>query len=162
MANFPVCLQWLLDTEDPKRTWKEEPDTGGRAIAGVNSKVFPADFAHIAAIPQIKRGPAITNFYLVNFWNKWFDALTSTEVAQRVFDSAVNQGPETAVKLLQLAVSVSYSHIYADGLWGPETLSTVNAAPADTLVQAFKNERIDAYNRIGGPNLEAWLARASR
>jgi len=163
MSDFGVCLGWLLDVEDPHRTWKKVPDAGGYAIGGINSRFFRADFNRIDAVPQDQRGPAITEFYRNNFWNKYFDALISTEVAKRVFDAAVNQGPNTAVKLLQLAVdSVSCSHLCADGLWGEETLSTVNAAPAEALVHAYKNERLKEYQRIGGRNLKAWIARASR
>ena len=162
MADFNASFQFLMDSEDSRRTWADVPDSGGYAIAGINSRFFPVQYEAIKAIPQAQRGPSVSAFYRKYFWNEWLDTLTSTEIAKRVFDSAVNQGSQTAVKLLQLAVSVSYSHLYADGLWGPKTLATVNAAPSDALVQAFKNERIDAYQRIGGTNLKAWIARANR
>jgi len=164
VASFDVCLSWVLDSEDRNRTWASNPDLppGARAIAGVNSHVFPSEYAAIAAKLQAERGPAVYSFYRTHFWNGWYGQLTSTEVAKRVLDSAVNQGPGTAVKLLQEAIANLSGIIAVDGLWGVLTVQRANLLDADRLVEAFKTVRIAAYKAIGGPDLKDWLARAAR
>ena len=119
MADFQVCYNWMMDNEDQGRQYKTVPDAppGAFAISGINSSAFPTQFAKINALTLDQRGAVVEQFYQDTFWNKWFDQIASDELAERVFDSAVNMGPGTAVKLLQTAAGCP-----ADGVWGPQTV----------------------------------------
>ena len=135
------------------------------AISGINSAAFPQEFAAIAALPQSQRQPMVRAFYLTHFWNSWYAQLNSDEVSKRVFDTAVNMGPGTAVKLLQQALGPPVAR---DGEWGPATLQAANSASSDTLVAAFRRARICHYSVIAENNpadekfLAEWRTRASQ
>jgi hypothetical protein len=106
MADFSTCYNFMMDNEDAPRACAviHDPTTAypaAQAISGINSAFYPMQFTTIAALPQSQRAAAVESFYQKEFWNKWFDALASTDVAARVFDTAVNMGPGTAVKFLQ-------------------------------------------------------------
>ena len=163
MATWDICYSWMLDNEDAGRKFELVPDAppGAHAISGINSAAFPAQFAQIAAIAQDQRGPAVEQFYQQEFWNQWFDQLTSDELAKRVFDAAVNMGSGTAWKILQNALAIQ-----ADGAPGP---ITVSAANGDTnTVSAFVDSRKAHYQVIVAAHpederyLAGWLARASK
>lgn len=169
MASFTVAFNWMLDNEDSQRQYATVPDVGGQAISGINSKSFPDQFAVIAAIPQAQRGPAVEQFYMVNFWNPWFGQIISDDIAKRAFDAAVNMGSGTAVKLLQIACNSLLTPLIAqDGAWGPATVHQINDAAPDALVSAFIAARRAHYVDIirAKPELSrylaAWLARASK
>ena len=166
MANFQVSYSWMMDNEDAPRAYSTVPDVGGQAISGINSASYPEEFSTINALPQSERGPAVEQFYQTHFWNQWYAQIASDEVAKRVFDSAVNMGPATAVKLLQEAVDALGGSLTVDGGWGPMTVIAVNACDAGTLVSEFKAQRCSHYQAIVAKNpasqryLSAWMARA--
>ena len=163
MADFEVAYNWMMDNEDAGRNYATVPDTGGEAISGINSAAYPMDFARIDAVSQAERGVYVGHFYQLAFWNKWYEQLTSDEVAKRVFDAAVNMGPETACKLVQEAAGA-----VPDGTWGPDTVAAINKCDPANLVTAFRQDRISHYQRIVAANpadakyLAAWTARASK
>ena len=141
MANFDVCLNWVLDFEDAARQYKTVADTGGQAISGINSAAFPSEFAAINSCPQAQRGPLVQAFYQRNFWNQWYVQLADDGIAKRVLDMAVNGGAVTAVKLLQGSLG-----IHADGLFGPLTVTETNAYP--DIVGTYKAARLEHYKAI--------------
>lgn len=155
MALFEVSYNWAMDNEDRGRQYKMVPDSppGAYAISGINSFAYPQQFAAINVIPQAQRGPAVQNFYQTQFWNQWFGQLLSDDVAKRVFDSAVNMGPGTAVKLLQQAVNqIATTPVVVDGGWGPATVGAVNGCVAVALVGQFQQVRLAHYQAIVAKN----------
>lgn len=171
MADFNTCFAWLMTSEDPTYSYKATPDAppGAFAISGINSKAFPIEFQTIAAIPQANRALAVQHFYEWNFWNEWLAQLQSNEVAKRVFDCAVNEGPGHAVKLLQMAVAQLIGvQDGIDGHWGPVTLQRANNCKPDMLAAGFRQVRAQAYRDIVTSNqadakyLDGWLARAAK
>ena len=173
MSSFETAYNWLMDNEDARRAYATEPDypPGAHAISGINSAAYPEEFSAINALPQSQRGPAVEQFYQKNFWNKWYEQLDTDDVANRVFDSAVNQGPGTAVKLLQTAINVvneewGGAEVAVDGGLGPQTVQVANACNPATLVNAFQRMRVAKYqasadaNPALRPYLAGWIARA--
>jgi len=162
----------MLNNEDAAHSYAVVPDAppGAHAISGINSSSFPSQFEAIQAIPQAQRGPSVQNFYLTQFWSKWFQQLTSDEVAKRVFDASVNMGPGTAVYLLQQAINDSSpaTVLNEDGLWGTKTVGAANACDPTSLVTAFKSARAFHYECIVKANpvdekfLAGWLARSEK
>jgi len=87
-----------------------------------------------------------------------------------IFDMAVNQGPHSAIKLLQLELkTLGYMYRAADGINGPITIAASKKAINDLgakFINSVVNRRIDFYHAIveAKPNqsmfLKGWIARA--
>lgn len=170
LADFATCFSWMLDNEDRPRRYNVTTDNnGGGVVAGINAKSYPSAFAHIASLPQDERGDAVEAFYLSNFWNQWYAALKSDDLAKRVFDMAVNAGPATTVRILQGAIPEAGGPAVAiDGKWGPSTVNAANACDQNQLLLAYKAARCQHYkdiveaNPADQPYLAAWIARAEK
>lgn len=178
MADWDTAYNWMMDNEDSRRACSQVPDAAPfgvagpcYAISGINSGSHPAQFAAIAAVAQGEREPLVQQFYRDNFWNTWFDQITSDEVAKRVFDFAVNGGPGTAVRCLQEAINgllTKSSSIDEDGHWGPATVAAANAADPVALVTSFKAQRLAYYQNVAAKkpgaaeSLEVWERRANQ
>lgn len=168
MANFIVCYSFMMDNEDRQRGCASVPDPAinvpdARAISGINSAAFPAQFAAIVAIPQSNRAPAVMQFYRTVLWNHWLESLVSDEVGKRVFDTLVNIGSKKACLILQQALNAVGAYVEEDGAWGPVTLAAANGSDALKLVQAFKVARAEHYRQFDAdnPNLPGLLTRAA-
>jgi lysozyme family protein len=178
MADWNTAYNWMMNFEDAPRACAQVPDAAPSgfagpcyAISGVNSGVWPAEFASIAALAQAQREPLVEQFYQNHFWNTWYARMVSDEVCKRVFDFAVNGGSGTSVRCLQQAVNslaAGGAPIAEDGGWGPKTLAAVNAADQAALLGAFKAKRAAYYRAIaaGEPSkakyLAEWTARANK
>lgn len=157
----------MIPHEDSRRSWDVRTDNnGGQVIAGINSKAFPHDFASIIAIPQEARGAAIQMFYLSRFWTPMkLGGLESQDLANQVFDQAVNSGSVKAIKLLQRACNALRQNVEVDGAIGPMTLAAANAPDPDSIVAAYRIERQTFYrtlaeiNPADQPYLEGWIKR---
>jgi lysozyme family protein len=173
VADFDYCYAFVLANEDrTPPVYAEVPDDppGARAISGINSAYFPAQFAIIASLPQAQRGPSVKAFYQSTFWNAWYAQLLDTDLGARVLDAAVDMGPRTAVELAQDAVN-GQGHepqLARDGVWGPLTLAAINGLEPNGLLTAFKGVRAFKYKCIAAANpalasnLPGWLARAAK
>lgn len=178
MADWNTAYNWMMDFEDSNRACSRVLDLAPAnvsgpcyAISGINSGLYPTQFDAIAAAVQSEREPLVQQFYHDNFWNTWFDQITSNEIGKRVFDFAVNGGPGTAVKCLQEAVNglvTNSSSIDEDGHWGPKTVAAVNAADPEAVVTAFKAKRLAYYQDVAAhkpgaaQSLVGWTKRANQ
>lgn len=173
MADFQTAFNWIMESEDPQlkcATVRDLPGkesdgvwVGAHAISGINSHSFSAQFDQINSLPQSSRLPAVKNFYLVQFWNKWYEQLADDELAKRVFDTAVNQGPGTAVRIIQKAINALGNGLVVDGGWGPNTVAAANQS-GSPLVAIFQESRIAAYKLLEADpkTMAVWLARAEK
>ena len=165
MADFDTDFNFMMTDEDSTQAHALVPDAPGTwvvvagakmwqgawAISGINSKAFPADFAVIAALPQVQRGPAVEKFYETLFWNTWEGAL-SDAIAERVLDTAVNRGGVNGVKVLQMAVNACGGSLTVDGHWGPATVAAANACDQDALLAALRAARLADYQAVVAAN----------
>lgn len=171
MSQFPPALNFVLDNEDRLRHYEAVPDApaGAHAISGINSAAYSEQYLKIAALPQSERGPAVSDFYESEFWNPLGAAgIASQDLANRVLDQAVNGGLKTGGMLLQTAANACGATLMIDGSIGPNTVSVVNSLDPNKLLTAFKQARVNHYNRIATRSpelakyLNGWLARASK
>jgi len=177
MANWNISYNWMMDNEDPKRACARVSDACPSgvagpcfAIGGINSAVWPEEFAAIAAADQANREPLVQRFYQNHFWNNGYAQVNSDDVCKRVFDFAVNAGSSTAVRCLQQAVNSIYSGdpLVLDGEWGPKTVTATNSCNPATLIAAFQQLRVAYYEEVVAANptkkkyLAAWIARARK
>jgi len=169
----------MMDNEDPERQCAQLQDAcpGGAAgpcysISGINSGVWPEEYAAIAELLQAEREPHVRQFYEEHFWNSWYAQLVSDELAKRVFDFTVNGGSGPSVVCLQQALNVlagpDGAQLVDDGDWSMMTVDAANSADPTALVAAFQERRCAYYRAIAAANpslaiyLEAWTARAEK
>ena len=155
MAEFQPAFEFTMQFENnPSNPWSDAPDacpegyTGPpcRAIAGINSGVYPEAYEAAMSMPQPSRHIPVANFYLTNFWNPMNLApISSQDLANRVFDEGVNNGQATAVKMLQGVVNSLGGSISIDSHIGPETAAAVNSIAPATMLEAYKQARLARY-----------------
>jgi lysozyme family protein len=105
----------------------------------------------------------VLDFYYNEYWKKLhLDKLANT-IKTSLFDSAINMGKKTAIKILQRALNV-----IDDGIFGPITLEKALSIDPELLVSNFKLKRIEyyvnlCYNKpIYKKYLLGWVNRALR
>lgn len=169
---------------DPAATLKREGlyshdpvDAGGETWRGIARKANP-DWPGWAIIDAQKFGGILTadklralaaderlnglvfDLYRERYWKAEYERIESQDVASKVFDLAVNMGPQQAHKLLQRAVRATGRKVDDDGVLGPVTLAAVNEARPDTLLAAFRSEAAGFYRVLVArkPDQERFLA----
>jgi len=86
----------------------------------------------------------VQSFYKSNFWDvNRLDDFISQEVANKVYDSGVNQGTGTSAMILQKCLGVM-----PDGNVGPVTISSANKMDGTKLAEDFKQARIAKYKAL--------------
>ena len=86
----------------------------------------------------------IRDLYEVNYWDKILgDEIADQDIAESIFDFAVNAGPRTSAKLAQIAVEAK-----PDGVIGPVTLEKINADDKRAFLAVFALAKIGRYVNI--------------
>ena len=154
MADFNIAYNLTMQAEGG---YSNNPaDTGGETFKGVSRNNNPnwSGWAIIDAIkatnpPNLNMAlnqdsdllQKIMDFYQVNYWDvNRTGEINNQQIANQVFDTAVNCGTGTAAKFLQEAAGVT-----ADRLIGSITLTTVNAADPQALYNQFIGYRKQYY-----------------
>jgi len=103
----------------------------------------------------------VLDFYFVNYWKKLHLDVLDFNLAILLFDSAINLGKKTAVKLLQRILGVK-----DDGIIGTQTLGAIKNFENDELLkEKYKLKRIEHYINLCYKNknlrkyLLGWLNR---
>lgn len=155
MANFEEAFAHTMKAEggyvhDPQ-------DPGGETYKGIararNSKwmgwtridllkqqsSFPRNLDKDSQLQQ-----AISEFYEVNYWDRVKgDDIQNQDIAESIFDFAVNAGPVTSAKLAQMAVGAE-----PDGVIGPKTLEKLNRDEPRAFLAVFAIGKISRYVSI--------------
>jgi len=155
MANFILAFRKTVDKEGGYVNDPDDP--GGETYKGVARKMQPkwigwhiidllkqqADFpANIDKNGDVRE--AVGLLYLSQFWNKILaEEIYNQDVAESIFDFAVNAGVGSAVYLAQMVVGAN-----ADGIIGSETIRKINAFNPDHFIAAYKVAKIDRYVKI--------------
>lgn len=137
MANFEVALKRTLSFEG---SYSNNPnDKGGETYCGISRKAWPKwdgweyiDRLNKDGLSIDKAEPALVQsvrqFYHFNFWLPLrADEIESQEIANYLFDFAVNSGIGDAVKALQKANNRWFpdSPIGVDGIIGHDTITAL-------------------------------------
>ena len=163
-------------------------DAGGETIFGIarnahpslklwqdvdnyKSSLKPFDKSKYKELESLCKGngqfmEAFYAFYKANFWDKIKgDEIESQEVANALYDFAVNSGVKTAVKKIQEALQwKKLEGIVADGILGAKTLEAINSIDGNELCNALCDKRKAFFEEIAkkGQNakfLKGWLNR---
>lgn len=111
MANFEEAFA-RTEKFEGKNIWtKTEGDAGGETWSGISRVANPtwAGWKIIDGIPNKKHGQAFSTpelerlkreLYKNNYWNTvWGDRINNQKVAEDMYDTGVNMGVATSIKL---------------------------------------------------------------
>lgn len=142
--SFDKALQFVLAREGG---YVDNPhDHGGATNQGITQRTYNTfrakqglDFMDVRAISYSE----ITAIYSANYWkvagcNELPDPLDLVQ-----FDSAVQHGPHTAIKLLQRALRIT-----DDGVLGAKTIGAVRSTEPSLLIRRYLDERKAYYAAI--------------
>lgn len=146
-AEFARCVAKVLQAEGWGAYTNDPSDSGGPTRWGVTLDALSAWRGHpcIASDVVSLGEPEALAIYRAKYWATVSGDDLPGGVSLMAFDTAVNQGPGHAARWLQGAAKVT-----VDGRIGPATLAAVRAADPIDLLEAFKAERLNAYEHDAG------------
>lgn len=175
MAEFQPALERTMKFEDFNKSGvvTGEPN-GGRARFGINEKYHPD-------LPEeFWTGPADDALSLAEsilereYWEKpKLAQIENQDVANKVFDMAVNMGVGQAAIYAQRAVNHLHqigqlpASVKEDGALGPKSFEAINAANPVRLITVLREISESHYRHLAAvnpkqlPNLPGWLRRAA-
>lgn len=111
MADFLIAFN-RTEKNEGKDIWtKVDGDSGGETWSGISRKANPSwsGWKILDQIKNKKNGQKIStpeleerkqSLYRTNYWNPiWGDEIKNQKVANDLYDTAVNMGPSTSIKL---------------------------------------------------------------
>ncbi len=142
-------------------------DPGGATRYGISRRQHPG-----LDLAALTREDAIA-IYFRDFWSRGRYADFPAPVAGKLFDLAVNIGPESAARCLQRALRAAGHRVADDGVPGDLTVAAARAAEPQALLSALRSEAAAHYRLVaalwpGGRAvaerefLQGWLNRAYR
>ncbi|OQB05763.1 MAG: putative Peptidoglycan domain protein [bacterium ADurb.Bin212] len=136
---FDKFIQIIIDLEGGDLLHSHPNDPGGLTKFGISKKSFPqVDIENLTY-------ESASRFYYHEFYLKYKLDKLYPSLSLCVLDAAINQGPGTAIRLLQRSVKAK-----EDGILGADTIKLcMDRANQDALVQDFLCNRILLYTKIG-------------
>lgn len=133
MTPFDKAIEFVLAYEGEI---SDDPhDSGGLTKWGISERQHPE-----VRSKEFTRDRAV-EIYKAAYWNRCKCGQLPSPIAFALMDCAVNQGPPTAIRLLQKSLSVR-----ADGVIGPQTLQAIQKAKHSVLVAEFCARRAYQYS----------------
>jgi len=120
-------------------------DPGGMTHLGVTKKVWEEYVGH-SVDENIMRGltpDMVQPLYKKNYWDRIKGDQLPDGVDYAAYDLAVNSGVGRAAKYLQQIAGVP-----ADGMIGPKSLEAIKACPAEEVVDALCDMRLEFLKRL--------------
>ncbi len=119
---FQICVDVVLTEEGGTANHRRDP--GGLTRFGISQRSYPS-----LDIASLTRDQAIA-LYKRDYWQPIRGDELPPGLALLLFDCAVNQGPVTAIQLLQASLRVAI-----DGQFGPITLQALQHSGLEVLVE---------------------------
>lgn len=150
--SFDKAAQFVLTQEGGLVDNPSDP--GGLSNMGISLREHPGLNAN--QIRALTQQDAI-DLYRSGYWFPTHADEMPDPVGFVLFDSAINEGCDAAVTLLQLALGIT-----ADGVPGPQTIAAANRATVKWTVARFTMQRVKKYQRTANYLIfgDAWLTRA--
>jgi lysozyme family protein len=152
MGDFSRCIDPILAEEGGSSNHPDDP--GGLTKYGISQRSYPTLDIAALTIDNAKE------IYRRDYWQLIHCDQFPSGLDLILLDCAINQGPYTAIKLLQRALRIK-----EDGLVGPETLNAAEVAMPDVL-DAFIAERALRYANHANASLatfgRGWFRRLLR
>jgi lysozyme family protein len=157
--SFAACIPIILKSEGG---YVDNPrDPGGPTNLGITLNTLSGWLGRPASIDEVRAmTPQLAGqIYQANYYNPVHGPDLPDGVDLMAFDTAVNSGVSTGIRLLQKAVGAA-----ADGHFGPLTLAAVKAKAAADTINAFHAAHDAFYRSLPtfGVFGKGWLARNDR
>lgn len=157
MANFNDAIVKTLICEGGSKFTIVADDKGGATKFGISQKAYPS-----LDIKNLTEKQA-RDIYKQNYWDRVRgDDIKSQVIANNIFDTAVNMGVRTAIRLVQIALDSQN----IDGIAGNETIAAINDVNEEAFIAYFTLAKIARYAKIcnddktQGKFLLGWVNRA--
>jgi lysozyme family protein len=158
-SKFEKAIKRVLEFEGG---YSNDPtDAGGETKYGISKRSYPNLDIRNLTLDGAKL------IYYRDFWEpQLYRDFESVELAEKVFDLAVNVGTSKAHLLLQRALRAVGNSVKEDGVLGKVTLAAVNSADSGELLAALRSEAAGYYRSIVAKNssqnkfINGWLKRA--
>lgn len=142
MGNFNIAFQKTMRWE--KGCVDDPQDPGGKTKDGVTQRTYnqyyPGDVYKMTDY-QCSR------IYKIGYWDKIKgDQIKCQQVANLLYDYAVNSGVSRASKEIQGIVGVT-----VDGVIGPKTIAAINSADGQLVFNKLKEARRAFYISLNKP-----------
>lgn len=173
MADFNVGADLVLNAEGG---YSNNPaDPGGETYCGIARNYWPNWGGWSYVDEQKKKGeiewntkfPALNQqvreFYKTNFWEpSGLSAIKYQEVANSIFDLAVNLGNQRAVSKVQMMLNQRWNQaLKVDGKMGPNTINVLNALDSAQVNNSIYKLRVNHYMKNAKPEfLKGLIARS--
>jgi len=141
--NWDKCFEMVLKHEGGFVNHPKDP--GGMTNLGVTKRAWEeyvgrtVDETEMRGLTPEKVKP----FYKSRYWDKIKADDLPSGVDYAAYDLAVNSGVGRSAKYLQEVAGVS-----VDGVIGPKSLAAINACPADEMVDAICDMRLEFLKRL--------------
>jgi|WetSurMetagenome_2_1015567.scaffolds.fasta_scaffold298546_2 lysozyme family protein len=113
-------------------------DEGGATKYGITMESWAA-FKKMGVTKEDIKNITIDDakaFYKKCFWDLLtLDQVNNPTLRYLIFDQAVNRGPQTIVRQIQISLNKLGRPIVVDSIWGPKTLESINAEKGDFLLE---------------------------
>ena len=157
MADFKTAVTKTLIHEGGSRVTDDPNDRGGLTKYGISQRSYPnVDIRNLTE-------DGAREIYKRDYWDRVSgDSINDQQVAENLFDTAVNMGPRTASKLAQIGLDL----LPADGIIGPQSIKALNAASPESFMAEFTIAKIARYAHICNKSrsqskyLLGWINRA--
>ena len=149
--TFETAIAFVLSEEGG---YSNDPnDPGGETNFGISKRAHPN-----VDIKNLTQDEA-ESIYKYLYWDACRCESLPPKLAIIVFDSAVNQGVGTAIKMLQASIGT-----IQDGIVGPATIERANATDENTIITKFITERVLHYTLSSSFLLygRGWISRTMR
>ena len=142
----------------------EDPsDPGGITRYGISLRAYPGLGAEGIRNLTVEQAAEI---YRRDWWERYgYDRLPEL-LAVKVFDLAVNIGPNPAHRLLQRALVACGQRVTVDGILGPQTVAAAHRVDVERCLRELRAEAVMHYLSLCEENaglrrfLRGWIRRA--
>ncbi len=173
MAEFePAFQRTLLFEDDPRHPGKVTEDAGGRTRFGIAQKFHPDLPDTFFTGPAADALAVAERMEQQEYWDRMrLAAIADQDVANKLFDMAVNMGVHQAGIYAQRAVNAMLPQTGAerlaeDGVLGEKTVAAINTLNPAAYYQMLRDFSASHYRHIAAVsptqavNLQGWLKRA--
>lgn len=133
--TFEEAVKHILDLEGGYVFDSNDP--GGETHHGISKRQYPT-----FDIKNLSQNEAVA-IYFSDFWQPLKMLLIPEKLRLCLFDAAVNQGLDRAIKILQTAVGVK-----PDGILGPVTLAALNNKNPNEILHVIFQLRLAHYAKL--------------
>ena len=162
MADFGPALDFMLPHEGG---YSDNPaDHGGPTMYGI-TETTARRHGYLGDMRNLPKETA-AGIYQGEFW-PGLDQLKSQAVASKIFDLRANFGVAGGNRLAQVAANeLVEPPTTVDGMWGPDTVATINAADPAAMLYELATAAANRYQAIvnNDPSqetfLRGWMRRA--